>query len=70
MDGTRYSHRSVREILNDITYLWNLNIEQMTISNKKPEKDHGQREQTWGSQGGKERKWGGWAFWGFLDANS
>ena len=28
------------------------------------ETDQGQKEQIWGSQGGKGREWDGWAFWG------
>ena len=31
--------------------------------------DHGQEEQTWDFQGEKGKKWDGWAFWVFLDAN-
>ena len=34
--------------------------------NKTKNTDHVQEEQTWGSQGGKEREWGGWPFWGFF----
>ena len=35
-------------------------------TNKKtPETDHGQGEQTWGSQEGRGREWDGQAFWGF-----
>ena len=37
------------------------------ILSKKAETDHGQREQTWGSQGGRGREGVGWtAFWGFF----
>jgi len=46
----------------------------MTLSKnnkQKTEIDHSQKNQTWGSQGGKGREWNGWAFWGvLLDANS
>ena len=32
--------------------------------------DHGQEEQTWGSQGGKWKEWDGWALRGLgVDAN-
>ena len=36
------------------------------ILSEKPETDHGQGEQTWGSQGRRGREWDGWAFWGFF----
>ena len=45
-----------------------LSMEQMILSKnnkQKTETDHGQEEQTWGSQeGDKGREWDGWAFWG------
>ena len=36
---------------------------------EKTETDHGQEEQTWGSQGEKGKEWEGWAFRGLFDAN-
>ena len=42
----------------------------MILSKKKKktatETDHGEGEQTCGSQWGKGREWDGWAFWGFF----
>ena len=44
-------------------------MKQMSLSKnnkQKPKTDHGQEEQTWGSQEGKGKEWDGWAFGGFF----
>ena len=54
-----------KKIPYDITYLWNLKYETDDPS-KNTETDHGQRKETWGSQGGKRKKWDGWVFFMFF----
>ena len=71
MDEPRDPHTKLskperkRQIPYDVTYLWNLKYgadDPIQKTKTKPETDHGQGEQTWGSHWGKGREWDGWAF--------
>ena len=47
-----------------MTYMWNLKYA-TDDPTYKTEKDHGQGEQTCGSQWGGRRQWDGWTVWNF-----